>query len=303
MKTNSRIRRGFAAALTCLAAGPAAATVVVYNDFSSISGLTLNGDAAVAATADGDVLRLTPAAGSRSGSAFSSVTVNASTFSTYFEFRITNPGGSIFDCNSGAGADGLVFVAQSVSSSIGGLGQGIGYSGIGSSVGVEFDTWCNGANNDPSSNHVGIDTNGSVNHGSGAPYTVDVATRFDDGNIWYAWIDYDGSDVEVRANQSGIRPVDALLSRTLDLSSLLGQDDAYVGFTSGTGADWGNHDILYWEYRDSFNPINNVPAPSTVVLFGLGLAVMGCRRRVHQVPKQDRADCFFKGWIPDGVTV
>ncbi len=256
-------------------------TVVSFPDFSSTAGLTLNGSAAGNVSNGIDpnpVLRLTPAQLSQSGSAFSTTTINAATFSTFFNFRITSPGGSIFDCNTESGADGLVFVAQSVSSSIGGGGQGIGYAGIGNSVGVEFDTWCNGGNNDPSSNHIGIDINGNVDHGSGSPNTVNVTPNFDDGLLWSAWVDYDGTDLEVRANQTGIRPSSALLSRTLDLSSILGQATAFVGFTSGTGADWGNHDIVSWEYRDEFDPIGQVPEPTTLALMGLGLAGIGYRR-------------------------
>jgi hypothetical protein len=249
------------------------AGVFSFPDFSDTSGLTFNGSASATSTAaDGDVLRLTPALPSRNGSVFSSETINAATFSTAFRFRITEPGGRLFDGNTETGADGIVFVAQSVSSSIGGIGQGIGYSGIGNSVGVEFDTWHNSANNDPDSNHLGIDINGIVNHGVGSPNTLGIATRFDDGNIWFAWVDYDGSDLEVRVNQSGIRPVAAALSRALDLPSILGQDTAYVGFTSGTGADWGNHDILSWTYRDEFDPIDGVvPEPTSLAIFVVGL--------------------------------
>lgn len=257
---------------------PLQATVIYHPDFSDTSMLTLNGDTTTPTTSDGTVLRLTPAAGNQSGSAFSSTTLNASDFSTYFTFRITDPGGTIFDCNQTAGADGIVFVAQSVSSSIGGAGAGIGYAGISNSVGVEFDTWCNGANNDPSSNHLGIDINGNVNHGPGAPNTLDVLTDFDDGNIWHAWVDYDGTNIDVRANQTGIRPLLADLSMPLDLPTILGTNNAFVGFTSGTGADWGNHDILTWEYRDRFNPIS-VPLPATLWLFAAGFVGLMFRRR------------------------
>jgi len=104
--------------------------------------------------------------------------------------------------------------------------------------------------------------------------------------VWYAWIDYDGTDLEVRANQTGLRPVLSMLTRefsgangTQTLSQILGQGNAYIGFTSGTGADWGNHDILSWEYRDSFNPVNGVPAPLSAALLGLGLGLFAVRRR------------------------
>lgn len=260
------------------------AAVTTFSDFSDTSLLDLNGNATTTTTSDGTVLRLTSATANQSGSAFSLTTVNAATFSTFFKFRITNPGGTIFDCNQKSGADGLVFAAQAVSSSVGGLGQGIGYDGIAKSVGVEFDTWCNQANNDPSSNHIGIDLNGSVNHGTGSPNTVNVATDFDDGNVWFAWIDYNGTTMDVRANQTGVRSATPLLSRDFDLTALMGQPNAYIGFTSGTGADWGNHDILSWEYRDSFNPIQGpgdgtVPEPGSLALLGLGFLGLAAIRR------------------------
>jgi len=73
-------------------ASQAGAAVISYTDFSSVAGLTINGNAAQA----GNVLRVTPANFSQSGSAFSTSTVslasNAS-FSTYFQFRFTSAGG------------------------------------------------------------------------------------------------------------------------------------------------------------------------------------------------------------------
>ncbi|RIK81734.1 MAG: hypothetical protein DCC68_07880 [Planctomycetota bacterium] len=254
------------------------AVTVTYDGFASTAGLTLNASAATVVTGDGTVLRLSPAAANRNGSAFSSEVINAADFSTYFRFRITNPGGTVFDCNTVVGADGLAFVVQAVSNSIGGIGQGIGYAGIGTSVISEWDTWCNAANNDPSSNHVGININGNPNHGAGSPFTAVVAPDFDDGEIWHGWVDYDGTTLEVRTNKTGSRPAAPTVSRVIDVPTTLGGvDEAYVGFTSATGADWGNHDLIYWEYRSEFAPI---PEPSSVILAGLGgLALMLARRR------------------------
>lgn len=270
---------------------PASAATVSFADFSNAATMTLNGAAAVATTSDGQVLRLTGAGPSQSGSAFNSATINAASFSTFFSFRISEFGGATFDCNTRSGADGLVFVVQNVSASIGGIGSGLGYEGVDKSVGVEWDTWCNGANNDPSSNHLGINTNGTVDHGIGAPHTTTVAANFDDGARWYGWVDYDGTTLEVRSNQTGVRPIDPDLARALDIVSILGAGTAYVGFTSGTGAAWGNHDVLSWEYRDSFAPIGTTPPGGTVPLPGslallalaLPLALRPSRRRKRSI--------------------
>ena len=72
--------------------------------------------------------------------------------------------------------------------------------------------------------------------------------------------------------------LDAALSRVLDIPTILGNvDEAFVGFTSGTGDAFGNHDIISWEYRSEFDPI---PEPSTYVLACLGgLALLVVRRR------------------------
>src|SRR5262245_40091037 len=122
-------RAGQIALLAGLALGAVSTqgTTILFNDFSNVSGLQINGNAsAPVATGDGNVLRLTPTLGFQSGSAFSQNTIslqNNASFSTFFKFRISAPGG-IGD-GDGQGADGLVFTVQTVANNVGGFGGGM----------------------------------------------------------------------------------------------------------------------------------------------------------------------------------
>lgn len=119
--------------------------------------------------------------------------------------------------------------------------------------------------------------------------TGQLTPDFDNGSVWFAWVDYDGTSqsLQARWSQSNVRPVGAMLSTTVNLAAVLGSPNVFVGFTSGTGAGWGEHNILSWNFVNRFSetgaplPSSTVPEPSTWALLGTGLAAVGglTRRR------------------------
>ncbi|MEQ9825893.1 MAG: VWA domain-containing protein [Puniceicoccaceae bacterium] len=240
-----------------ISAGAAAfASDTAFTGFTDPNNLVVNGDAQIihGEPEHPTLLRLTPPKRGKAGSIFSQEMIRSTSFSTYFQFRITESGGSAFDCNESHGADGLVFVIQSVSSDLGSTGQGIGYGGIERSIGIEFDTWCNSGNQDPCANHVAINLKGSVYH-EDPNDVVSVEDPFENGEIWHVWVDYDGKMLEVRVSLSEDRPHIPTLLKEVDIESVLESTHAYIGFTSGTGACWAQHDILLWEHRDTYAPV------------------------------------------------
>ena len=238
----------FSAAVVLAWSSTARGTTEIFTSFKDISSLTLSGNAKQIETNDGWVLRLTPAVAAQNGSAFGTATVSAAQFYSSFAFRLSEPGGTAPDSNGKVGADGFTFAIQRVSASLGSRGGGLGIEQVSPSVAIEFDTYRNADYKDPSSNHIGIDIDGVVT----SIATVDVAEPFNDGNLWYAWIDCDASTITVSVSQDGIRPEVPQLSYPINVEKTIGDKFAYVGFTAATGGGFQNHDILSWVYLDYF---------------------------------------------------
>ena len=158
-------------------------------------------------------------------------------------------------------------------------------------MGVEFDTYNNGTQDQNDPNHIGIDTNGNMT----SIALTHISPRFNDGGVWFAWVDYDGvaKVLQGRVNKTGVRPVNPDVSATVDLPAILGTNNVFVGFTSGTGAGGNTHEIIAWQLVGSFQPIGGVtptptPGVSAVVptlsfpmLAFLGLALAGANLHVN----------------------
>jgi hypothetical protein len=266
---------------------------VLFNfvDFSNTAGLTQVGNTSTPTTGDGTVLRVTPAIGGQAGAAYSTAGVTLgsnATFSTTFDFRFTNTGGI-------DPADGITFVLAASPTGLGVGGGGIGYLGVPNSVAIEFDTFNNGGV-DGSSNHVAIDTDGVLNDSnltnlySKANCNFTPATThsspgcMSNGDLWSVTIGYDGTNLSVSAwDRSGTfaeaAPFMVYSSLPLDISSALGTNTAFVGFTSGTGAGFENHDILNWQFANTTQLVSSAPEPATLAMLMGGFAGLALLKR------------------------
>ena len=84
---------------------------------------------------------------------------------------------------------------------------------------------------------------------------------------------YDGVNLSVFAAPMGTSFGDSLLMYVIDITSIISGQDAFVGFTAGTAAAWGDHDLLEFSYDST------IPTPGALALFAKALLSFGRRRR------------------------
>lgn len=155
-----------------------------------------------------------------------------------FSFRI-------FLGDNDGGADGVAFLLRGVgSNSQGSSGGGVGYQGITPSFAVEFDTYANGSNADPSQDHTAIQLNGNPNHNDSnanifGPVSIGSGGNVEDNAyhevrfVWEATTNtftyyFDGNE---------------LTKITNDLRTIFGTNEVIWGFTGSTGGFFNEQKI------------------------------------------------------------
>ena len=232
-----------------------------YSTFAGATGLTLNGNAVLS----GSALRVAANVANQAGSAFISASqaIGPNTsMNTRFVFRIHG---------SADGADGLTFMIQGAgANAIGGLGTGLGYSGIGQSLAIEIDNF-QGAG-DANANHIGV-----LSGGDAATHLATFTPGWDleNGLSHTMWIEYDGpaNQLRVFAAQGVVanRPGTPVITLSVNLPALVGSQ-AWFGFSGGTGGQFNNHDIESWSL--SLNAFA-LPAPPVLTAPGNQINVVG----------------------------
>lgn len=175
---------------------------------------------------------LTTASANRSGSVWN---VNKINLNNSFDFIFN----VYLGCSDLNGADGIVFMLQPISTSVGTTGGGLGFEGVSPSVGVTLDTWQNLNNNDPDFDHIAIQTNGILTHGSdlAGPVSASATSPNIEDCQWHTLrVTWNAGTKTLQSFFDGVLRVQA--QNDLVASVFSNNPDVFWGFSAATGGSY-----------------------------------------------------------------
>ena len=208
------------------------------------TGYTRNGSAIMSGT---DVVQLTDAVtDNQAGSIFRNAQVNTNAFTAKFTVQV--PAGS------GNPADGGTFVIQNDprgATALGGAGGSLGYAGITPSAAFEWSIY----------NTTNTNTRFATNGATGG-YTASTL-NFKNGTPVDVTVMYDGATLTAQLQETRHNNVYNLAGMAVDLATLLGSGQGYVGFTASNGGEDAQELISDFQWFD----------PTAVVEYGNDVTV------------------------------
>ncbi|MDT3739800.1 MAG: SBBP repeat-containing protein [Candidatus Kapabacteria bacterium] len=177
-------------------------------------------------------------------------------FVTTFEFRVTGGSNGIVKESSIPGADGFAFVIQNHDYPyLGQKGGDMGYTGIPNSLAVEYDMFQNPY--DLNGNHIAVQSMGSEPNIANHLITKSMLGRNDNipiiqqNTIYYSKIEYswESKTLSIYLGTDSVLQSPVLSVNNFDMTTFLNLEDneyAYIGFTSGTGNAYQEHQIINW---------------------------------------------------------
>ncbi len=221
---------------------------------------TLNGNAVKNSC---NCYTLTNAANTQSGSVWNNTKIDLrQPFDFWFNVYL--------GCKDADGADGIVFMLQPISTSLGASGGGLGFAGVTPSVGILLDTWQNTEDNDPAFDHISIQTNGVIRHGSdlaGPVQASSINANIEDCQWHVLRISWDPVSQYIRSYFDGELRVEA---RSDLIANIFNNDPlVYWGFSAATG---GSNNLQ--QFCTALNPVfstslgaNNISCNLDPILF------------------------------------
>jgi gliding motility-associated-like protein len=166
-----------------------------------------------------------------------------------------------FGDNDSSGADGMALVFKTTPDAvIGDSGGHVGYGGINNSLIVEFDTWKNGNQGDPSYDHLAIMKNGNPSHDSADNLAGPIVASSSNANI------EDGNFHEIKIEWDAAAKVFSVffdcqlrLTITEDIKNTIffGDSSVYFGFVGSTGGATNLQQVCF----NSISFVDNLVIP------------------------------------------